>query len=288
MDGNTIFINALRRAVRVTDTASTCVITGTDKIRSGYGNGDCILLDFANRIFAVADGTERYPWASRGLLERLQQLIAAEKVPESVEEWEECIGALYAGQEYHQKTTFSAVALADHDRGLSVFVMHGGDSSVMIMDSRDGSVRYRTKPDMNFAGRSAQVHVSAQLLTEEQVRIVIATDGLNDVMKFSRQEISRVPDLFLSAPVHEVGERLYHLLEGNGGIEYDDLGLIILNPFRVHPSGDCVIIGGTTPNEELRFYRDASSRIHNRWMSTIEWRDNVEMLRVAGIRICSG
>lgn len=284
MDGNTIMINALRRAVRVAGVASTCVITGTDKIRSGYGNGDCVLLDFANRVFAVADGTERYPWASRGFLERLQQLIAGGKAPDSIEQWEECIGALYAEQEYQHKTTFSGIALADHERGLSVFVLHGGDSSVMVMDPRDGSVRYRTKPDMNFAGRSTQVDVSEQLLTEEELRIVIATDGLNDVMGFG-QGRSRM-NLFLSAPVDEVGERICRLLEGNGGIEHDDLGLIILNPFRVHPSGDCVIIGGTTPGEESRFYRDASSRIHNRWLSASEWRENAEMLRVAGIQIC--
>lgn len=283
MDGNTIMINALKRAVRVAGAASTCVITGTDKIRSGYGNGDCVLLDFANRVFAVADGTERYPWASRGFLERLQQFISGGKAPESVGEWEECIGTLYAEQEYHHKTTFSGVALADRERGLSVFVLHGGDSSVMVMDPGDGSVRYRTKPDMNFAGRSSQVDVSEQLLTEERLRIVIATDGLNDVVRFG-QETSRM-HLFLSDPVDEVGERVYRLLEGNGGI-HDDLGLIILNPFRVHPSGDCVIVGGTTPGEESRFYRDAPSMIHNRWLSAPEWRENAEMLRVAGIQIC--
>jgi hypothetical protein len=288
MVGSTIMINAMRRAVRVADAISTCIITGTDKIRSGYGNGDCIFLDFANRVFAVADGTERYPWASRSLLERLRLLIAGEKIPESIEGWVECIGALYEGQEHHYKTTFSGVALSDHGRGLRVFVMHGGDSSVMIMNSSDRSITYRTTPNMNFAAKNTQVDVSAHLLTEEQVRIVMATDGLNDVLKFSKQEESGIPDMFLSAPVHEIGERLYHLLEGNGGKEYDDVGLIILNPFRVPPSDDCIIIGGTSSHEEAQFYRDVSSRIHNRWIPDAEWRDNLDMLRIAGIQICKG
>jgi hypothetical protein len=281
-------INAMRRAVRVAGAVSTCVITGTDKIRSGYGNGDCIFLDFANRVFAVADGTERYPWASRSLLKRLRLLIAGGTIPESIEGWEECIGALYEGQEHHFKTTFSGVALSNHEGGLRVFVMHGGDSSVMIMNSRDGSITYRTKPNMNFAAKNTQVDVSAHLLTEEQVRIVMATDGLNDVLKFGEKEESGILDMFLSAPVHEIGERLYRLLEGNGGREYDDVGLIILNPFRVPPSGDCVIIGGTSPHEEVQFYRDVSSRIHNRWIPDAEWRDNMDMLRIAGIQICTG
>ncbi len=30
--------------------AGAILVTGTDKIRSGYGNGDCVLLDFRHRV----------------------------------------------------------------------------------------------------------------------------------------------------------------------------------------------------------------------------------------------
>ena len=66
-----IEINASQRTVKCGNAVCGSIITGTDKIRSGYGNGDCLYLDFMHGVFAVADATERFPWASRDLLNRL-------------------------------------------------------------------------------------------------------------------------------------------------------------------------------------------------------------------------
>ena len=48
-------LNPFRRALRLPGELGAGLITGTEKIRSGFGNGDCLLLDFRHRIFAVAD-----------------------------------------------------------------------------------------------------------------------------------------------------------------------------------------------------------------------------------------
>ena len=67
------------------------ISTGTDKIRSGYGNGDCLYFDFEHMVFAVADGTERFPWASRDLLNRLSESLAKSGTPDTAEGWKELI-----------------------------------------------------------------------------------------------------------------------------------------------------------------------------------------------------
>jgi hypothetical protein len=48
-------VNAAERTLVKGDAACAMVLTGSDKIRSGYGNGDCRLLDFRNRVFALSD-----------------------------------------------------------------------------------------------------------------------------------------------------------------------------------------------------------------------------------------
>ncbi|MDQ1329868.1 MAG: hypothetical protein QG578_130, partial [Thermodesulfobacteriota bacterium] len=51
--------------VRQKGALSALLVTGSDKVESGFGNGDCLLLDFSRLIFAVSDGSERYTQASR-------------------------------------------------------------------------------------------------------------------------------------------------------------------------------------------------------------------------------
>lgn len=74
-------INPSKRAVRMEDTIGAALYTGTDKIRNGFGNGDCLLLDYGSGVFAVADAAERFPEASRTLLMRMAVLVSGEKGP---------------------------------------------------------------------------------------------------------------------------------------------------------------------------------------------------------------
>jgi hypothetical protein len=147
-------IKAAERIIVKEEAAGAVVITGTDKITSGYGNGDCLLLDFKNRLFALSDSAERYPRASRELLERLSVLIEKEEAPESGEEWLNCVNMVLSRQLYHQKATICCVALQPGDDGITAYCIHGGDSTIFIINAGSGEIEYQTKPDMNFAGRT--------------------------------------------------------------------------------------------------------------------------------------
>src|SRR5512137_495004 len=150
-----IEINPLKRTLRVEGALSGSIFTGTDKVRSGYGNGDCLYFDFGHRVFAVADGTERFPWASRDILCRLADSLATAGVPETAAEWKSLINRrVYAGQKYQHKTTFSCVAFSGDGDEVTVKVAHGGDSRVVEIDSVTGRALFQTERNMVFAGRS--------------------------------------------------------------------------------------------------------------------------------------
>ena len=55
-----VLINAAKRMVRQKGALSALLVTGSDKVENGFGNGDCLLLDFSRLIFAVSDASERY------------------------------------------------------------------------------------------------------------------------------------------------------------------------------------------------------------------------------------
>jgi hypothetical protein len=112
-----IGINASKRILKIKKSICGGIITGTDKIRSGFGNGDCLFFDFDHMVFAVADGTERFPWASRDLLKRLSETLSRIGAPVTAQGWKDLInGEVYSGQKYQHKTTFSCVAMRS-DRG---------------------------------------------------------------------------------------------------------------------------------------------------------------------------
>ena len=88
-----ILMNTSRRILKQKNVLCGSIITGSDKMRSGFGNGDCLFFDFENNVFAVADGSERFPFASREILLRLKEILNNGK-PGSCEEWKKLISLL--------------------------------------------------------------------------------------------------------------------------------------------------------------------------------------------------
>ena len=162
------------------------ISTGTDKIRSGYGNGDCLYFDFEHMVFAVADGSERFPWASRDLLNRLSESLTQYGVPDTVSGWRYLINTeIYSEQKYQHKTTFSCVSIKREKEDVIMIVSHGGDSAVTVMNSVTGLICQQTERDMNFAGRSKEiVEVTEYRIVDHDSRVLISTDGFDDVWRF--------------------------------------------------------------------------------------------------------
>ncbi len=294
-------INTSKRSIKLKDALSAGIITGTDKIRSGYGNGDCLLCDFSHGVFAVADASERYPWASRKLLTRLSKCFTKEDVSCNSTQLQVCTDKIYARQKFNDRSTFSCIAISQVNDGIHVAISHGGDSMVIIADSSNGSILYNTAPDMNFAGRIKHIsNTSTMILTDPNCRIILATDGFIDAMHLFNEATndsdsshilsSGLLKKIATAPAHEGIEQLQQILElNNGKAEYDDIGMIIIDPFKINTyKGKSIIWGGTTPNEEQMYINYSSSDVFHQWLPETLWGNYTEMFGIAGIQIIDG
>ena len=286
-----IEINPLKRTLRVEGALSGSIFTGTDKVRSGYGNGDCLYFDFGHRVFAVADGTERFPWASRDILCRLADSLTPAGVPETAAEWKSVINSrVYAGQKYQHKTTFSCVAFSGDGDEVIVKVAHGGDSRVVEIDSVTGRALFQTERNMVFAGRSKEIiHVSGHRIKNRNSRILIYSDGFEDFTKFciQRSFFSSWADAFSALPIERFCEHMHSILEKSSGLfEHDDIGFMAIDPFRLAGlEKKRVLIGGTEPHEEKRFRAGCENGDLEEWVPHAGWPLKQESFHEWGITV---
>jgi len=246
-----LFLCAARRAVKAPGALAACLVSGAGRVENRQGNGDCLLLDFSRRVFAVSDGSDRFPAASRTFLSRLAGLLAGSDLPSTRAGWLDLVNQAYAGQEYIERTTFSGVALDPAKN--RAFILHGGDSMVFVLDA-SGQVLYSTPADMNFAGRALGLtRVNAADLPEGCV-IAIATDGLSDVARLAGMPAQKLCAEALSRfAIHDLPDKLPKFLANTAGdVLHDDVGFIMLSPDRVPASGPALLMGGTTSIQERR------------------------------------
>lgn len=288
-----VAINAAERTLVRGDAACAMVLTGSDKIRSRYGNGDCLLLDFKHAVFALSDGAERYARASRLLLERLSAAIGAGKTPADAGEWRELANNVYSEQRYQHKATFSCAALTGPPSARRLIVTHGGDSMVFVVDKHTGAVAFRTAVNMSFAGRSKTVaNVTEIDLGKGEYRIVLCSDGLIDVARFAGRDIAGfLAATALGVPMKNIPERIKSILTASrkhdGGNEYDDISFIVLEPPMMNGPCDLrVVMGGTSPGDEEYYQkRVRPGRIFNRWFGVGELASQSALIQSCGIRI---
>jgi hypothetical protein len=267
------------------------ISTGTDKIRSGYGNGDCLYFDFEHLVFAVADGSERFPWASRDLLNRLSESLSRSGAPDTIQGWMDLMNMeIYSEQKYQHKTTFSCVSIRPEGKGISLIISHGGDSAVTVINSLTGKISQQTGRDMNFAGRSKDiVDVTQYRTTDRDIRLLLSTDGFDDVWRFCMRQslLGGARDVFARYPVDSICEMIHGILEENRDcFEYDDIGFIIIDPYRMERiEAAAVIMGGTRPYEEQQYLSEYSSGSNDRWVPDGQWGEHDEVFARAGIRV---
>jgi hypothetical protein len=269
------------------------LVTGRDKITCGYGNGDCLLLNMKHLFFALSDSTERYSRASRDILERLCEEVDKKGVPEHKEEWLDCVNDVFAHQKYHHKATFSLAAIRRNATGASICIINGGDSSVHIVNKVTGRVEYRTEPNMNFAGRSKKISGVMELsLKGDGYRLVMASDGLTDVARFCGKDVMEMVGTFLSHDnVHEIPEKLRELIRsadlGGTAGNYDDFGIIVIDPMSLKTDSDVqIVMGGTNPGEEDAYQRKiADSSSGDGWISMKEIPEKACRINICGIRV---
>ena len=287
-----LLLNASRRCLRAGNFAAGFVVTGTEKVRCGFGNGDCLFFDFRHGTFAVADGSERFPGASRKILGNFGRKLAAGEETPSLEQLQGNIRGIYTEQEYNHKTTFSSVTFIEDEGELNIAVASGGDSLIMVIDLEEKKRRFKTAADMNFAGRSISApSVNLVTIDPERERIILATDGFADYLRqvFGAPSVEEC-DLLYEESLETIIDVLAESREGlEGKIEYDDIGFIIINPCgkkSVVPV--TVITGGTTSRQENLFSGPEAEDVLDEWLYLSSCRgagNTGDALKRAGIGI---
>jgi hypothetical protein len=283
---NPILIDPIGRMIRQNGALSGLIATGSGKVEDGFGNGDCLLIDFSRLLFAVSDGSERRPEASRILLSNLADAFPGPRLSADTEAIKTAVGKIYKEQKYTHKCTFACAALFRKKKGLSAFVSSGGDSSVVVADSSDGSIVLKTASDMNFAGRSNKApDVSVFELKDPVHRIILATDGFFEALnKIRKPEPGRLPEWLFKEPVCGTAGRFMRKFREKGLHDYDDIGVIIINPFALCRDEAVIIAGGTSPAKELLFSSHSASGRANR-LGKKRWLENAGLFDLAGITI---
>ncbi|WP_319524890.1 hypothetical protein [uncultured Desulfosarcina sp.] len=273
-------LNPYRRSICLPDKLGACLVTGTEKVRCGYGNGDCLLLDFHHRVFAVADATERFPQASRLLIERLAAAIAETGPPRDENTFNALLERVWSRQKYIHKTTLSCVVLVNGNDGPAAMLANNGDSTITFLNPSDGKVLFRTRADMNFAGRSKHPNaVTTQRLNGSRPAIVLATDGLAGIGGILSTKITRRP--------HRIAQWIADRTRPPAlPPEIDDIGAIALAPDVPIRETQTIIMGGTRPAAESSFTQTSGySPTMDRWNSITAWQQSPELLELAGIQI---
>lgn len=273
-------LNPYRRAICLPDKLGACLVTGTEKIRCGYGNGDCLLLDFHHRVFAVADAAERFPQASRLLLERLAAAIAETGPPKDEDAFNALLDRVWSRQKYIHKTTLSCVVLVDGENGPAAMLANNGDSTITFLNPEDGEILFRTRADMNFAGRSKHPNaVTTQRLNGRRPAIVLATDGLAGIGGTLSSKITRSPHRI----AHWIADRTRSPALPP---EIDDIGAIALATDVPVREAHTIIMGGTRPGKETDFLQSAGQKpAMDRWDAIEVWQQAPQLMDLAGIQI---
>ncbi len=126
---------------------------------------------------------------------------------------------------------------------------------------------------MYFAGRSSEIaHASRIVLEQAEYRVVLCSDGLSDIAKLSGKALLRMVMDDPRCSVSAMPERFRKLIDSigeSGGAEYDDTGVIVLDPWACLEYEECaVIMGGSGPHEESRYQSDPRRMAEwDRWMT---------------------
>jgi hypothetical protein len=289
-----ILINTAKRTVHVHNQISASLNTGSHKLQSGFGNGDCLLLDFQNLFFAISDSTDRWPDASRDILLRLTDYLLEKPIPlpRNKSDWLNLINKLYATQQYLYRATFSGLALENIDGRKNAVIINGGDSIVLVVDISIGKIKFQTTSNMNFVGRAKCIPEAFTVPLESGHEIIIiGSDGIADIARLSKLTLEEMCIAATSRyTVDEVPYQISHLLDSfKSEIQYDDIGIIAIDPHKIKQAGKTsILMGGTMPGGEKRYssgLRDG--RFSDVWQDISQIDNDDNELAEAGIKILS-
>ncbi len=223
--------------------------------QSWSGSGDCVLLDFKNMFFALADSSGRSPNFSRDLLWHASEAVekaalysentacgstGRERVRRGIEAVFEGVLEKFYGS---GSSTLSGLLLSGGAESDEAILVHTGDSSIILLDQSDGKARPLSKSNFWLAGKTLKMFQVETVRLPRGCRVLMASDGLMELL--DRQANGR--GCFLESLASEecddsIVNALYTDALKRPG--YDDAGLLLLKPGSVEAYPKKLIMGG--------------------------------------------
>jgi serine/threonine protein phosphatase PrpC len=256
------FCNFVKRSIRCPGLASARVRRGTMADDKRNGLGDCVIMDFKNGFFAIADSSDRDTTASRKFLMRytvmlediagalLEDVASREKLIEIRELLEKKSEDILMAIPYTSSCTFTGIFLPRNYSGGSGILLHTGDSMLYTYCNRSDELRRITENNFWMVGRTKQLFQIEEMGIEPDTVILIASDGFTD-LNFSGyiERDTCIVDLIKDNAIEEVADILFERGYANKA-PVDDLGLIALRPDSIYYTDKRVVMGGTSAFKE--------------------------------------
>ncbi len=256
------FCNFVTRSIRCPGLASARVQRGTMADDGRNGLGDCVIMDFKNGFFAIADSSDRDTTASRKFLMRytvmlediagapLEDVASREKLIEIRELLEEKSENILKAIPSTSSCTFTGIFLPRNYSGRSGILLHTGDSMLCTYSKRSDELRRITENNFWMVGRTKQLFQVEEMRIEPDTVILIASDGFTDLNFLGYIERDRyIADVIKDNAIEEVADILFERGYANKA-SVDDLGLIALRPDRICYTNRRIIMGGTSAFRE--------------------------------------
>ena len=263
-----LLVNRSLRSVRYPGFIGGRVQGGLTAAPREAGVGDCALFDFTHGVFAVADGSDRDPSASRRFMAMFSRMLKYSVHPPagralSDSEVSDMVKTLTAETEkllcsmtFGTGCTFTGVLLLRTVEGMAAIVMHTGDSLLISCDLGACHACQLTVDNFWMVGRSQRFFQIETLPVTDSTRLLLATDGLSAIPfppEAGRDKF--ILGLFESCSPDEIPDRIFDYA-GPPAPGRDDASVIAINPSALVYLPQCLILGGTGIYEEKVFQEE--------------------------------
>lgn len=270
MDGHQVqlLLNRSRRALRFPGFVGGRILGGYGSSLLQAGVGDCALFDFSSGLFAVADGSDRNPSASRHFMatfsKTLNQLLyypagtilSAREVSKIKEALSAESERLLCSMPFGTGCTFTGVLLLRTPEGINAILMHTGDSLLITCDLQASHACQITIDNFWLVGRSQRFFQIEIIPVSDSTRLLLATDGLNGIpFPAGTTREGFILSLFETCSPDELPDRIL----GDAGppsAGRDDASVIAVNPSALVYLPRHLILGGTGIYEERLFQEE--------------------------------
>lgn len=253
--GGDLGIDRLKHTYRWPGVASGCI--ARSRIHTQRPNGDRVLLDFANRFFALSDSSDRDPESSKRCLLSFAGIMAAWTghprpanggSPADLENLRREVAAqaeaLLGRMKGTAACTFTGIRILDTPGGRKGLLLHTGDSALYRCNPRHKRMAPLTRSNFWLVGRTDRLFQLDWIDLGPEPFLLLTTDGIPDPTRsLGQADREAIAAILFGAPIDEVAHRMIDAAQTGNGLR-DDAAVLAIAPQRLPTSGHRILLEG--------------------------------------------